>query len=49
MLVVGLIFLSRKNSENNALGKNLCLVSAAVLAIGSLVYYTFFTPMFGLD
>lgn len=49
MLVVGLILLSRKNPQNRILGKNVCIVSAVVLAVGSLLYYIFFTPMFGLD
>ena len=49
MLVVGLIFLSLKDREKKVLGKNLCIASGVVIAAGSLVYYVFFTPMFGLD
>lgn len=49
MFCVGLVFLSGKDVEGKAMGKNICIVSACVLAVGSLLYYIFFTPMFGLD
>jgi 4-amino-4-deoxy-L-arabinose transferase-like glycosyltransferase len=49
MLVVGLIYLSRKDAERKALGKRLCILSTIVLILGSLAYYIFFTPIFGLD
>lgn len=49
MLVVGIIFLSKQNPESKKLGKSLCKWSTAVLIIGSLIYYIFFTPLFGLD
>jgi len=49
MIVIGLILLSRKNPETKILGKHICITSAVVLAVGSLAYYIFFTPMFGLD
>lgn len=49
MLVVGIIFLSRQNPEIKNFGKNLCKWSTAVLIFGSLIYYIFFTPLFGLD
>ena len=49
MLVVGIIFLSRHNEEIKKLGLELCKFSTLVLILGSLVYYVFFTPIFGLD
>lgn len=49
MLVVGLVLLSRSDAAKKLLGKRLCLVSTAVLIIGSICYYLVFTPMFGLD
>jgi len=49
MLCVGLVLLSGKDVEGKALGKKICVVSASILTIGSLLYYVFFTPMFGLD
>jgi hypothetical protein len=49
MLVAGLMLLATKDTQKRLLGRHLCVVSAAVLAAGSLLYYVFFTPMFGLD
>jgi len=49
MLVVGLIFLSKASGPKKVLGKHLCVISAIILVVGSLIYYTFFTPLFGLD
>jgi hypothetical protein len=49
MLVAGLMLLATKDTQKRSLGRHLCMISAIVLAAGSLVYYIFFTPMFGLD
>jgi len=49
MLVTGLVFLSKKSPQYRMLGKNISIACGAVLAIGSLLYYIYFTPMFGLD
>lgn len=49
MLVVGLIFLSKSNPARKTLGKHLCIISTIILVFGSLIYYIFFTPIFGLD
>ena len=49
MLVVGLVYLARQGAQNKLLGKKLCILSTIVLIAGSLVYYIFFTPIFGLD
>ncbi|MDD5449253.1 MAG: hypothetical protein PHO42_01465 [Candidatus Omnitrophica bacterium] len=48
MLVVGLIYLTRQGRQR-VLGKRLCAISTIVLIVGSLAYYIFFTPIFGLD
>jgi len=49
MLVVGLIYLARQDTQKKALGKRVCILSTAVLVAGSLLYYIVFTPIFGLD
>ncbi|MEA3560448.1 MAG: hypothetical protein U9R31_01575 [Candidatus Omnitrophota bacterium] len=49
MLIMGIIFLSNREKENKNLGVQLCKYSTIVLALGFLVYYIFFTPIFGLD
>lgn len=49
MLIAGLIFLSKSDLQKKALGKRLCITSTLVLILGSLAYYVFFTPIFGLD
>ncbi len=49
MLIVGVIFLSKKDLERRSFGFKLCQWSTIVLIIGSLSYYVFFTPTMGLD
>lgn len=49
MLIVGVVFLSKQGQENKKFGMQLCKYSTIVLALGFLVYYIFFTPIFGLD
>ncbi|MEA3328602.1 MAG: hypothetical protein U9Q08_02565 [Candidatus Omnitrophota bacterium] len=49
MLIVGIIFLSRREKENKDFGMQLCRYSTIVLTLGFLIYYLFFTPIFGLD
>jgi len=49
MLIAGLIMLTRKNIQQKALGKRLCIISSVVLVAGSIIYYIYFTPIFGLD
>ncbi len=49
MFVVGIAFLSRKDLQHKSFGLKLCRWSTAVLIIGSLSYYMFFTPLGGLD
>jgi len=49
MLVVGVIFLSKKDLEHKTFGLKLCQLSTIMLIIGSLVYYTLFFPIIGID
>jgi len=49
MLVVGLIYLAKRDIQKKALGKRMCVLSTIVLIAGSLIYYVVFTPIFGLD
>jgi len=49
MLIIGLVLLAKKNSQHKIFARNLCMFSATALIVGFLVYYIFFTPMFGLD
>ena len=49
-LLIGFAFLARgETAEHNEFGLRLVRLSLIVMAIGSLLYYIFFTPMFGLD
>jgi hypothetical protein len=49
-LVIGLLFLLRgESAEHNQFGMRLIRLSLIVMILGSLAYYIFFTPMFGLD
>lgn len=49
-LVIGLMFLAGgETKEHNLFGLRLMRLSLVVMALGSLAYYIFFTPMFGLD
>lgn len=49
MLILGLVYLAKQGTQNKLLGKKLCILSTIVLIAGSLAYYIFFTPIFGLD
>ena len=49
MLVVGVIFISRQDLEHKIFGLKLCKWSTFVLIVGSLAYYTIFTPVIGFD
>ncbi len=49
MLFVGLIYLTKQDINKKAMGKRICILSSIVLITGSLIYYMFFTPIFGLD
>ena len=49
-LIIGLMFLAKDESKkHNMFGLRIIRLSLAVMVLGSLVYYIFFTPMFGLD
>jgi hypothetical protein len=49
MLFVGLLYLAKQDADKKVLGKRICILSSIVLIAGSLIYYTFFTPIFGMD
>lgn len=49
MLVIGVLFISRKDLQHRAAGYSMCKWSTAVLILGSFVYYIFFTPLVGLE
>ena len=49
MLLIGILFLSKKDLEHKAFGLKLCRASTVVLIIGSIAYYAFFAPIIGLD
>lgn len=49
MLFVGLFFLTKADPNQKILGKRICILSSVILIAGSLAYYIFFTPIFGLD
>jgi len=49
-IVVGLMFLATGETRaHQEFGLRIFKLSLAVMIIGSLIYYIFFTPMFGLD
>lgn len=49
-LLIGLAFLARgETAEHNKFGLRLVRLSLVVMAAGSLLYYIFFTPFFGMD
>jgi len=49
-LVVGLLFLAvGETKEHQKFGLRIFRLSLIVMIIGSLAYYIFFTPLFGLD
>ena len=49
MLVIGLMFLAKKNLEFKSFGFKLCHLSTIVLIVGSLAYYVFLSPILGFD
>lgn len=49
MLFVGLVLLTKQDANQKLLGKRVCILSSIVFIVGSLIYYTLFTPIFGLD
>ena len=49
-LVLGIMFLTTgETKEHQAFGLRIFKLSLIVMVLGSLIYYIFFTPMFGLD
>jgi len=49
-LIVGLAFLAMgETAEHNKFGLRIMRLSLIVMVVGSLAYYIFFTPFFGLD
>lgn|GEM_PF-1514545 len=49
-LMIGLMFLAAgETEEHQKFGLRIIRLSLIVMAIGVLIYYIFFTPMFGLD
>ncbi|OIO80671.1 MAG: hypothetical protein COW11_01485 [Candidatus Omnitrophica bacterium CG12_big_fil_rev_8_21_14_0_65_43_15] len=49
-IVVGLMFLATgETKEHQQFGLRIFRLSLIVMAAGSLIYYIFYTPMFGLD
>ena len=49
-LIIGFMFLARgETPEHNAFGLRLIRISLTIMVLGSMFYYIYFTPMFGMD
>jgi uncharacterized membrane protein len=49
-IIVGLMFLTTGETKaHHVFGFRIFKLSLAVMVVGSLIYYVFFTPMFGMD
>ncbi len=49
-LIIGLMFLATgETEEHQKFGLRIFRLSLVVMIVGSLIYYVFFTPLFGLD
>lgn len=49
-IIIGFMFLTAADTkEHKEFGLRIFRLSLIVMVIGSLFYYTFFTPIFGLD